>query len=358
MNLLKYKFLTDIEKSHIEDFLNNREIIAIAKKKDILKRTFQFIFLWIGGGYYLYLGFLLIQIEIFLVIMYFTILPAITMLLGLIVLWRIWPYFRKKQQWRLDDIVSTSSIEPIWIREEIKKLRRVDFLESIQKIEYIDNIIDFGNSNYGAELLTSRMEWWVQSRYKQITNFCFIYKFNLDVSIKQKLEIIKIRDLRRKLFIMSLVISLIFTGVLYFGMSYWALIPTSVLTTIIYKLLIWMSWEKKRQWIWNNIFDKKYEIIWRKSQIIKKLQEIWFFDDLTSILDPKTTYEIYVKDKMLYVKIDFLRSHISRINFIYWNIFNFRGYKQTMVDFYLDTVRAKRIQELLNKSIPHIYSWK
>lgn len=62
-------------------------------------------------------------------------------------------------------------------------------------------------------------------------------------------------------------------------------------------------------------------------------------------MDRKTTYEVHIENDTMYVKIDFMRSTLSRMNFIYFNIFNFRTNKQTIIDFYIDVMRIKRLKE-------------
>lgn len=343
MHRKTYSLLSLSEKSYIETFYWNRSIQKICRKRDTLKYILQFSFL----GIYFFLFYLIYNIWIIPIFVmstfYILFLVLIYLILNLYTL-KLW-----KNKWKELFEIFDEADENISLKGDITILRRKYFLNSFSRLNFIRNNIRINNDIIGSEVSTIDITWGISSNHEYISNYCFLFKIKLKNKIDEKIQIIKVRDSKNKIFIFSLAINSIFAFILFALISYFSVPIIMLLVYVIYRGLLWLSWYSWESSSGNIKFDKKYLLIWKKTGIIKDMKKNGFFNDFSEFIDKKTTYELCIYGNIMYIKLDFLRSSPSRLLFIYNNIFNLRSSKRTLKDFYVDTIRIKHIKKLIDE---------
>lgn len=339
MKSSQYTFLSDLEKSKIQDLSSDRNIQRICKHRDIIKYSLQFFsILCIGWVAYIWYSIW------FSIALFYGVSISLVIAIGyLFIFWSILKSNRGKSKELY--YMFNKDISNKWLLlEDVKALRKKYFLEYMPKLKFLKNYIHIWEFFSGAELLTTYTG---SSSEEYISNYCFLFKVQLHNNIDEKIQIIKIRNSNTKNFILALLLNICFWCLLILVLWYWSIFLILVTFYYSYKFIKYSSKYSWEQNSWNHIFDKKYVILWKKSGIIKKMKNQWFFDTFSEIMDRKTTYEIYIQGNVMYIKLDFLRSSPSRIFFIYTNIFNLRSSMKTLIDFYIDTIRIQKLKEVI-----------
>jgi len=341
MNFQKYQFISEKEKITIGDFLGNRIIQDKLRKDYLVKTMIQFIIFWM----YFYILHLASQVDIIITITVGVWYPIVLTLVILIWTWKLSWYWEGRWE-ELKNLFHIDDSKKYSLEEGIKILWKQSFLDQIWEIDFIRNTIVIDENIYWSEVQTLDSSCSAEGNYyKSTSNYCYLFKIKLNKTVQGKIEVIKIRDSKVKLWVLTSLLSFTILWALVFFFGILLLYSILLIVPLVYKTLFSLSEYTQESKSGNKRFDSKYIILWGKGNLLNKFKNSGFFDYFSEIMDRKTTYEVHIENDTMYVKIDFMRSTLSRMNFIYFNIFNFRTNKQTIIDFYIDVMRIKRLKE-------------